>query len=142
MSWITPSRWKTPASARTSAPSRPTARATTYRPRIKDDAIASLSRGHATVGDDDRARHERRFVRHEEADEAGDLLRAAQASEESRAHLCPQLGLRIGRAGHGAAEQRRVDRAGANAIDPNVVGGVIDGERSRQLHHGSLGGAV
>lgn len=82
--------------------------------------------------------HKRRLGRAQEQDGMGNLLGRAHAAHRGdincRSQGLPHLGVARG---HG-----RLDDAGADAVDADAVGAVVDGVGARHVDHGGLGRAV
>ena len=62
--------------------------------------------------------------------------------QRPRACSAASCGARLGRELPEEVEERRLDRAGADAVGANALAAVLDGNRARQVHHRGFGGRV
>src|ERR1700704_5358269 len=93
----------------------------------------SLSGGEATVDDQLRARHERRFVARQEQRDVGDLARLRDPSERD-----PGLELLADRVGQIRRLERRVDDPGVDHVAADLVARELDRQRLGQRDQGTL----
>ena len=94
--------------------------------------------GPAAIYNHSRAGHQRRRVRGEEHDRAGDLVELAEAAElDAGQHLGLEGGVLEERAG-----QRRFQEGRADAVDADVVRRQLHRHGLGEAFHGVLGGAV
>src|SRR5262249_24584730 len=91
-----------------------------------------------TVNHEGGAGHVGRIVGGQESDHRRHFLRLADTSHGHELVIF----LQRSRCRQERLQQRRVDRSRAHAVDPDVVAGVIDGDRPCEVDHATLGGVV